>query len=87
MFTSLFKSCLDRHAPRQRVKITRPPAPWLQAQDIRQLQSERNKLRHAAHESKLESVWAKFRAVRNLIKTKIKKVKRAFYQKALSSRN
>jgi exonuclease III len=86
LFTSLIKSCLDRHVPLQRMKITRPPAPWLQADDIRQLQSERNKLRHLAHESKSESVWEKFRAIRNLIKTKIKKVKRAFYQKALSSR-
>ena len=35
---SLMKDCLDRHAPLRRVKVTRPPATWLQTEEIRQLQ-------------------------------------------------
>ncbi|CAB4002145.1 Hypothetical predicted protein, partial [Paramuricea clavata] len=68
------------------MKITRPPAPWLNAEDIKQLQSERNKLRHLAHATKKDSIWQLFRGIRNKIKTRIKEAKRSFYRKALSSR-
>ena len=86
IFSSLFKSCLDEHAPVRRTKITRPPAPWLNMKDIRNLQNERNELRHLAHQTNSESVWNRFREVRNALKTKIKKIKRSFYQKALFSK-
>ena len=46
ILNSLFKSCLDRDAPLCRTKITRPPAPWLNEEEIRKLQRERNELRH-----------------------------------------
>ena len=88
IFTTMFKSCLGKHAPLRRVKITRPPAPWLNTDDIRQLQKERDRLRQLAHKTNPPStnVWSEFREVRNKIKTKIKKVKRCFYEKVLSSR-
>jgi hypothetical protein len=86
IFNNLLKSSIDRHAPLRKVKITRPPAPWLNTGDIRQLQAERNKLRHLAHETMEDSTWQAFREIRNKIKTKIKQVKRSFYRKALSSR-
>jgi exonuclease III len=86
LFNELIKSCLDRHAPLRKTKITRPPAPWLKTEDMRQLKNERDKLRHLAHKTKLDCVWQAFRDIRNQIRTKIKKVKRSFYQKALSSR-
>ena len=35
------------HAPLRRVKITRPPAPWLQDQTIRSLQDRCRTERHA----------------------------------------
>ncbi len=87
IFTSMFKSFLEKHAPLRRVKITRPPAPWLNTDDIRQLQKERDRLIHLAHKTKCIStnVWSEFRDVRNKIKTKIKKIRRCFYEKALSS--
>ena len=86
LFTSLFKSCLDRHAPLRKMKLTRPPAPWLNAEDIRQLLKERNKLRYLAHKTQLGVVWQAFRDIRNRVKTTKKKLKRSFYQKALSSK-
>ncbi len=86
IFNSLLKSSIDRHAPLRKMKITRPPAPWLNAEDIKQLQSERNKLRHLAHATKKDSIWQLFRGIRNKIKTRIKEAKRSFYRKALSSR-
>ena len=86
IFNNLFKSSIDRHAPLRKVKITRPPAPWLNTDDIKQLQAERNKLRHLAYKTMEDSTWQAFREIRNKIKTKIKQVKRSFYGKALSSR-
>lgn len=60
VFNSLFKSCLDRHAPLCRTKITRPPAPWLNEEEIRKLQRERSELRHLAHQIKSPGIWEKF---------------------------
>lgn len=62
IFNSLFKSCWDKHAPLRRTKITRPPASWLNKEDIRKLQAERNVLtnRYLAHKSNLASVWNHF---------------------------
>lgn len=85
IFNSLFKSCLDRHASLSRTKITRPPAPWLNEEEIRKLQREWNELRHLAHRINSTGIWEKFCDVRNRIRPKIKSVKRAFFKKALSS--
>ena len=52
---SLIRDCIDRHAPLGRTKVTRPPAPWLQTDEIRQLQSERDHLRKQAHENGSEA--------------------------------
>lgn len=65
--------------------ITQPPAPWLNKEDIRELQKERNVLRYLAHKKNLGSIWNKFLEVRNKIKTKIKSIKHAFFRRALSS--
>ncbi|CAB3981517.1 Hypothetical predicted protein, partial [Paramuricea clavata] len=61
IFNSLIKDCLDRYAPLRRSKITRPPAPWLNDSDVKQLQKERNELRYLAHKTNLSHVWNKFR--------------------------
>lgn len=45
---------LDRHTPLKKVKITRPPAPWLKLEDINQLQVWRNQLHYQAHQTKSE---------------------------------
>ena len=34
IFTNLLLQCLNKHAPRKRVKVTRPPAPWLMNDEI-----------------------------------------------------
>ena len=82
LFNCLFKICLDRRALLRRTKLTRPLAPWLNAENIRQLQSET----HLAHKTQLNIVWQAFRDIRNSIKTTIKKLRRFFYQKVLSSK-
>ena len=55
--------------------------------NVRQLQSERNKLQHLAHKSNSVNLWSKLREERNNLRTKSKQdlVKQLFYQRALSS--
>ena len=83
---TLFTECLDRHAPLRKTKVTRSPAPWLNEPGIRELQTERDKLRTEAHRKADDESWAAFRAVRNKIKTVINKARRSFLVKALSSK-
>ena len=86
LINTLISESLDRHAPLKRVKITRLPAAWLHAADIRQLQAERDKLRLDAHNATNDESWAAFRAIRNKIKMVIGKAKRSFLMTALSSK-
>ena len=83
---SLTKDCLDRHARLRRVKVTRPPAPWLQTEEIRQLQKDRDQLRAEAHKKGGETSWVAFRDVRNKIKSVVDKARRSLLTNALSSR-
>ena len=83
LINTLISECLDRHAPQKRVKITRLPAPWLHAADIRQLQAERDKPRLDAHNANNDESWAAFRAIPKKI---IAKAKRSFFMTALSSK-
>ena len=55
IFHSLFKSCLDKHALLRRTKITRPPGPWLNKEDIRKFQKQQNVLRYLAHKTYSDS--------------------------------
>ena len=86
IFNDLLSECINNHAPLKRVKVTRPPAPWLQNEAIRNLQSLRNDLRYEAHLSKSPDIWQKFRSARNLLKRKIKDAKQEFINKALNSK-
>jgi hypothetical protein len=86
-FNTLIQDCIDRHAPIKRIKVTRPPCPWLKTGDIQALQIQRNKLRFEAHKTSLDGICNAFRKVRNSLKTKIKAAKRSFYQTVLSSKN
>ena len=82
---SLTKDCLDRHAPLRRVKVIRPPAPWLQTEEIRQLQKDRDQLRAEALKKGGETSWVAFRDVQNKIKSVVDKARRPFLANALSS--
>ena len=84
ILNTLFRSCLDQHAPLRRTKITRPPAPLLNKDDLWDLQKERNQLRYLVHRTHLPNIWEKIREVRKKMRMKIKIVKRAFCRQALS---
>ena len=81
--SSLVTECLD-HTPLKKVKLTRPPAPWMASDEIRELQTIRDKLRAQTRCSGSDETWTAFRAVRNRIKAVIGKAKRAFQSTALS---
>ena len=83
---SLVSECLDRHATLKKVKLTRPPAPWMLSDEIRELQTTRDKLRAQARCSGTDETWTAFRAVQNRIKAVIGKAKRAFQNTTLSSK-
>ncbi|CAB4037801.1 Hypothetical predicted protein, partial [Paramuricea clavata] len=82
---TLFSECIERHAPLKRIKLTRPPAPWMNANEIRKLQADRDRLRFEAHKTNSDDSWKAFREVHNKIKSVINKTKRNFIKTALSS--
>ncbi|CAB3996159.1 Hypothetical predicted protein [Paramuricea clavata] len=57
IFNDLLSECLNRHATLKRIKVTHPPCPWLQSDELRKLQSERNKLKVLAHKSPTDTIW------------------------------
>ena len=86
VMSTLIRECINRHAPLRRVKVTRPPAPWLKSDEIRNQQSERDALRVLASKYNTEATWTAFRTIRNKIKSVISKAKRSFLVNALSSK-
>lgn len=86
IFNELFASCLNRHVPLVKQKVTRPPAPWLKELNINDKQKERDYLRMKAHTSQSEEDWNLFRNVRNELKKLIRVAKSNFYRRALSSK-
>ena len=86
IFNRLILSCLDKHAPLVKQKITRPPAPWLKDIDITTKLRERDRLRQSAHTTKDQTAWNSFRNIRNEIKKIIRTAKSTFYKRALSSK-
>ena len=83
-FNNLFSECLENHAPLRRVRITRPPAPWMEESQICSLQ-QHNILRKEAHQTGTQELWVKFRHVRSKLKTAICRAREIFTRQALSS--
>ena len=71
---SLILACIGRHAPLVKTQFTHPPAPWMKQLEIADLQKKDN-YRFLAHHSPTEENWAKFRDIRNKLKSKIKEKK------------
>ena len=86
VFNELILSCIDKHAPLKKVRLTRPPAPWMRDLDISKLQNECRSKRFLAHNENNETNWISFRTARNALKAKIKSAKNIFYKTALSSK-
>ena len=87
VLNSLITDCIDKHAPLRKVKITRPPSPWMKDLNISLLQRTRNTARvkyrkdpsHCHHEELIK--------IRNELKKSIKETKRTFLKKLLLNKN
>ena len=86
VLNTLITDCIHRHAPLRRIKVTRPPAPWMQSPAIQELQARQNHLRKQAHQDNSTESWRLFRSVRNELKCLINKTKKTFMRNALSSK-
>ena len=85
--SSLIKECIDRHAPLNLTKVTRPPALWLKDPAMAELKEQRDRQRSAARASNNNNeTWEKFCAARNCLKESIKSTKRNFMERVLSSK-
>ena len=88
ILNSLFRECLDKHAPLKRTKVSRPPAPWMKNPDIAQLQRDIQVLRTVSNDKKDDGFSrSRYCDARNKLKYKIKTAKREFYKRAFSSNN
>ena len=81
----MFKECLERHASFRRVRVMRPPAPWMDNSQIGSLQQLRNKFRKKAHQTGSQESWELCRDVRNKLKAAIRRARETFTRQALSS--
>ena len=67
----LLLSCIERHAPLKRIKITRPQAPWMKDLVIGDLRRTCRDKRYTAHQTQSIRDWNEFRDARNNLKQKI----------------
>ena len=88
VFNELIVSCIDRHAPTKRVKITRPSSPWMKDLNISNLQRRRNHLRELhSNDRNNHEITSELRNVRNELKTKIRNTKKNFLQNLLKNKS
>ena len=80
-----FTDYLEQHAPLSKMKVSRPPVPWLKDLEICNLKQTRNEFRYNAYQTQSEDDWRKYRDVRNKLKKKIRTTKNNFYKNALNS--
>ena len=83
-FNSLLLEAINHHAPVKKIKVTRPPAPWMHDPEIRYLQQTCFQNRVEFRNSRDQNVLKTLRENRSLLKKKIRAVKSAFYRTALS---
>ena len=54
---NLLLSAINKNAPLKRVKLTRPPDPWMKDLHIIVLQEKRDQLRYEAQKDQTEEIW------------------------------
>ena len=85
LLNTLIVSCINDHAPLRRIKLTRPPAPWMNDPNIIKLQKEKENLRKNVNGNQNFDI-DDYRKIRNELKKNIKATKWGFLRKALSSK-
>ena len=82
---TLVSECLERDGPLRKVRVTRPPAPWMKDPLIKEFQKKRDSARFTAHQTSTDAAWHECRSVRNKLKSAIRTARKAFIEKALYS--
>ena len=82
---NLILECIERHAPLVKSKFTYPSAPQIKQLDIADLQKNGTTIAFQHIIVQLKKT-AKFRNIRNNLKSKMKETKAAFFKKILSSK-
>lgn len=82
---TLVSECLERDGPLRKVRVTRPPAPWMKDPLIKEFQKKRDSARFTAHQTSTDAAWHECRSVRNKSKSAIRTARKAFIEKALNS--
>ena len=75
LLNMMILDCINRHAPLKRVKLTRPPSPWMKELNITQLQHQRNRQRTLVKRNPTEENKNSLRLIRNCLKKESKKNK------------
>ena len=75
-------SCIEKHSPLKRTKITSPPAPWIKSPEILELKEMFANTRSERFNNNTE-INSVYRKVKLALKKGIKIVKKHFYLKAL----
>ena len=81
MLNELTLSCINQHAPLRRVKLTRPPAPWMADLNIQDLQQKKDNHRLIANHSNKESDKQLYKDTKKQMKAEIKGTKNHYIKK------
>ena len=82
---TLVSECLERDGPLRKVRVTRPPAPWMKDPLIKEFQKKRDSARFTDHQTSTDAAWHECRSVRNKLKSAIRTARKAFIEKAFYS--
>ena len=75
---TLVSECLERDGPLRKVRVTRPPAPWMKDPLIKEFQKKRDSARFTDHQTSTDAAWHECRSVRNKLKSAIRTARKAF---------
>jgi Reverse transcriptase (RNA-dependent DNA polymerase)/Endonuclease-reverse transcriptase len=78
-FNSFVLRLFDKHAPKRRARVTRPPAPWLTA-DIRSLMTQRDAAHRQYKRTPTDEAFGHYKTMRNITTQTIRnaKIKHAY---------
>ena len=87
VLNTMITDCIHKHAPIRKVKLTRPPSPWMKDLNISNLQRTRNEARINYRNHPCNDNLEALKSVRSQLKKSIKMTKGTFLKKLLASKN
>ena len=82
-FTTLIKSVIDKHAPLINIKITKPPAPWIDS-TIKKLMQHRNNLLRKVKANSDSTYLQKYTIIKKQVKLQLALAKQNFINNCLN---